>query len=76
MMAPAYEEAAQRLEPRFCLPKLDTEKAQDLAMRYSIRSIPTLALFKNGREVARQAGTMDAGRTVAWAQSQAGTQPA
>lgn len=73
-MAPAYESAAQRLEPSFRLLKLDTEKAQDLAARYGIRSIPTLALFKNGREVARQAGAMDAGRIVAWVESQVRTQ--
>jgi thioredoxin 2 len=52
-MAPAYEGAAQRLDPSFRLLKLDTENAQDLAARYGVRSIPTLALFKNGREVAR-----------------------
>jgi thioredoxin 2 len=75
-MAPAYEQAAQRLEPGIRLLKLDTEQAQDLSMRYNIRSIPTLALFKNGREVARQAGAVDAGRIVAWAQSQAQIQPA
>lgn len=76
MMAPAYEDAAPRLEPKVRLLKLDTEKAQELATRYSIRSIPTLALFQNGREVARQAGAMDAGRIVAWVQSQARMQPA
>jgi thioredoxin 2 len=76
MMAPAYEQAAQRLEPGIRLLKLDTEQAKDLAMRYNIRSIPTMALFKNGREVARQAGAMDAGRIVAWAQSQVQAQPA
>ena len=41
--------------------KLNTEEAQQLAAQYNIRSIPTLALFKGGREVARQAGAMDAG---------------
>ena len=51
------------------LAKLNTEEAQDLAMRYNIRSIPTLALFKDGREVARQAGAMDAANIVRWAQS-------
>jgi thioredoxin 2 len=76
MMAPAYESAAQSLEPSVRLLKLDTEKAQDLAVRYGIRSIPTLALFKNGREVARQAGAMEAGRIVAWVQSQTRRQPA
>ena len=47
--------------------KLNTEEAQALASQYGIRSIPTLALFQNGREVARQAGAMDAGSIVAWA---------
>lgn len=70
MMAPAYAQAAQRLEPAVRLLKVDTERAQDLAGRFGIRSIPTLALFRNGREVARQAGAMDAGSIVAWVQSQ------
>ncbi|MFC5510227.1 thioredoxin TrxC [Massilia jejuensis] len=70
MMAPAYAQAAGRLEPRVRLLKVDTERAQDLSAQFGIRSIPTLALFKGGREVARQAGAMDAGRIVAWVQSQ------
>lgn len=67
-MAPAYEQAAGRLEPDFRVVKVNTEDAQDLASRYAIRSIPTLALFRNGREVARQPGAMDANSIVAWAQ--------
>ncbi|GAA4011707.1 thioredoxin TrxC [Actimicrobium antarcticum] len=70
-MAPAYAQAALRLEPAFRVAKLDTEQAQELATRYAIRSIPTLALFKDGREVARQAGAMDAAGIVAWAQAHA-----
>ena len=70
MMAPAYQQAAQRLEPYMRLLKVDTEAAQDLGARYAIRSIPTLALFVAGREVARQPGAMDAGSIVAWAQAQ------
>lgn len=70
-MAPAYQQAAGRLEPRVRLLKVDTEAAQDLAARFGIRSIPTLALFQGGREVARQAGAMDAGSLVAWVQSHA-----
>jgi thioredoxin 2 len=69
MMAPAYHQAAQRLEPQMRLLKVDTEHAQDVAARYNIRSIPTLALFRNGREVARQAGAMDAAGIVRWALS-------
>lgn len=72
MMAPAFHLAAQRLEPAMRLLKVDTENAQDVAARYNIRSIPTLALFRHGREVARQAGAMDAGAIVNWAQAQAG----
>jgi thioredoxin 2 len=71
VMAPAYAQAAQRLEPAFRVAKLDTEQAQDVAARYAIRSIPTLALFKGGREVARQAGAMDTAGILAWAQAQA-----
>ena len=70
MMAPAYLQAAQRLEPAVRLLKVDTESAQDLGARYNIRSIPTLALFRRGREVARQPGAMDAGGIVAWTQAQ------
>lgn len=69
MMAPAFVQAAAQLEPAIRLAKLDTEQAQELAGRYNIRSIPTLALFKNGREVARQAGAMDVKGIVQWVKS-------
>ncbi len=67
MMAPAFVQAAAKLEPGMRLAKLNTEEAQDLGTRYNIRSIPTLALFRNGREIARQSGAMDAGGIVQWA---------
>lgn len=69
MMAPAFVQAAKQLEPGMRLAKLNTEEAQELATRYNIRSIPTLALFVGGHEVARQAGAMDAGGIVRWANS-------
>lgn len=69
MMAPHYAQAAPRLEPRVRLLKVDTEQAQELSARFGIRSIPTLALFRGGREIARQPGAMDAGSIVAWVQS-------
>jgi thioredoxin 2 len=49
--------------------KVNTEEAQNLAARFNIRSIPTLALFVNGREVARQPGAMGAADIVRWTQS-------
>jgi thioredoxin 2 len=69
-MAPAFEQAAQQLEPQMRLAKVNTEEAQALATRLNIRSIPTLALFVNGREVARQPGAMGAADIVRWARSQ------
>jgi thioredoxin 2 len=68
-MAPAFEQAATQLEPFVRLAKVDTEAEQSLAARFNIRSIPTLALFINGREVARQAGAMGAAEIVRWTQS-------
>ena len=70
MMAPAFEQAAQQLEPRVQLVKVNTDEAQGLGARLNIRSIPTLALFAGGREVARQAGAMGAGDIVRWTQGQ------
>lgn len=67
MMAPAFEAAAARLEPELRLVKVNTEEAQGLAGRLGIRSIPTLALFRGGREVARQAGAMDVNGIIGWA---------
>ena len=68
-MAPAFEQAAAQLEPGVRLVKVDTEAAQNLGARFNIRSIPTLALFVNGREVARQAGAMGAADIVRWTQA-------
>jgi thioredoxin 2 len=70
MMAPAFEQAAAQLEPRVQLVKVNTEEAQGLGARLNIRSIPTLALFIGGREIARQAGAMGATDIVRWTQGQ------
>jgi thioredoxin 2 len=68
-MAPAFAAAAGQLEPAIRLGKLDTEAEQALAARFSIRSIPTLALFRKGAEIARTSGAMPTGSIVAWARS-------
>jgi thioredoxin 2 len=65
-MAPAYAQAAARLEPAFRFAKLDTEAVPEIAARYGIRSIPTLIVFRGGREIARQSGAMDAGSIARW----------
>jgi thioredoxin 2 len=72
MMAPAYEQAARRLEPRVRLAKLDTEAAPDIAARYGIRGIPTMIAFRGGREVARQTGAItDASALAGWIEANA-----
>jgi len=71
MMAPAYEQAAAQLEPHMRVVKVNTEEAQALAGRLQIRSIPTLALFVGGREVARQPGALGAADIVRWARAHA-----
>jgi thioredoxin 2 len=72
MMAPQFEEAARLLEPRVRLAKVDTQAEPALGAQHGIRSIPTLALFRGGREVARQAGAMNASDIVRWASGQRG----
>ena len=69
MMAPVFEQAAARMEPRVRFVKVNTDAAQGLAARFGIRSIPTLAIFKGGREVSRQAGALDFGRLTHWIQT-------
>lgn len=66
MMAPAFAAAARELEPQVRLAKVDTEAEQAIAGRYQIRSIPTLMLFRGGREIARQPGAMSQQQIVSW----------
>jgi len=73
MMAPAYQQAAGLLEPGMRLAKVNTEDQPSLAARFGIRSIPTLILFSNAKEVARQSGALtQAGPIAQWARSHLG----
>lgn len=65
-MAPAFMAAAADLEPSVRLLKVDIDAEQAVAARYGIQSIPTLVLFAQGREIARQAGAMNRGQIVTW----------
>ncbi|GAB4360125.1 MAG: thioredoxin TrxC [Immundisolibacter sp.] len=66
MMAPQFQQATRLLEPKVRLAKVNTEAEPHLAAQFGIRSIPTLVLFQNGRERARQAGAMGAQDIVRW----------
>jgi thioredoxin 2 len=69
MMAPVFHGAAGKLEPNVRLLKLNTEADQNTAYRYRIQSIPTIALFKNGREINRKSGAVDLKNLMAWVNS-------
>ena len=69
-MAPAFEVAAGQLNPNVILAKLNTEAEQAIGAQYAIRSIPTMVLFKGGRELVRQSGAMSAADIVKWVQLQ------
>ena len=65
-MAPHFEEAAKRLEPRLRFAKLNTQDEPPPAEKYGIRSIPTLIVFRGGKEIARQSGSLSLGQLTAW----------
>jgi thioredoxin 2 len=65
-MAPQFERVAAELKTRVRFAKLDTEDAQGIAGRFGIRSIPTMILYRGGRELARVSGAMDARAIAGW----------
>jgi len=66
-MAPAFEKAAGEMRTQARFAKVNTDEAQELAVRMGIRAIPTLVVFKNGKEVERMSGALDARSLVRWA---------
>lgn len=72
MMAPAFAEAASVLEPDVRLIKLNSESEQETASRLGIRGIPTMLLYRGGREIARVSGAMSARQIIDWTRSQLG----
>ncbi len=69
MMAPVFEKAAAELQPRVIVAKLNTESEQSIAARFNIRSIPTMIIFRGGREIARQSGAIDLAGLLRWVES-------
>jgi len=67
-MAPQFEKAATELEPQVRFAKVNADEEQQLAGRFGIQGIPTMILFHQGREIARQSGLMDANRIGQWVQ--------
>jgi thioredoxin 2 len=66
MFAPVFSQLAAELNTRYRFVKVNTEAEQGLAAQYGIRSIPTLAIFRNGREAKRVSGALDAASLRQW----------
>lgn len=64
--APTFSQAAAQFEPRARFIKINTENEQQLGAQFNIRSIPTLAIFKAGKEVTRMSGALDLGGFSRW----------
>ena len=60
MMGPVFEQTATQFPLKTLFVKVNTENEQNLGARFGIRSIPTLMIFKNGKEVERISGALDA----------------
>lgn len=58
--APTFKAAASLLEPKARFIKIETEAEQAISAKYNIRSIPTLVIFKNGKEIDRVSGALSA----------------
>jgi thioredoxin 2 len=69
MMAPVLERIAHERAATVQVAKINTDEQQELAGRFNIRSIPTLILFRDGRELARQSGAVDGGTLARWLDS-------
>lgn len=65
-MAPAFEETALAMPLQAQFLKVNTDEQQVLGAQYGIQSIPTLIVFKNGKEVDRMSGALDAVRLQSW----------
>jgi thioredoxin 2 len=65
-MAPFFEKTARQLEPKLRFAKLDTEDHPAPAAKFNIRSIPTMIVFRGGKEIARHSGAMDGAALTRW----------
>lgn len=61
------DHAARMLEPRLRFARVNTDKERELVMRHGIRGIPTLLLFRRGKEAARRIGAVDLRAVKGWA---------
>ncbi|HLS82098.1 MAG TPA: thioredoxin TrxC [Steroidobacter sp.] len=66
MMEPHFNTAAKRFAQRARFTKLNSDEESALASRFKIRGVPTLLVFRNGQEIARQTGALDSDALTRW----------
>ena len=71
-MAPEFERAAAELEPEFRLVKINVDEEPELAQRFAVRGIPTVALAIHDRELDRRSGAVPRPELVRWARARVG----
>jgi thioredoxin 2 len=76
MMEPHFKDAAARLKGRVLMAKVNSDENPQTAGRFGIRSLPTLLMLRQGRELKRQPGALQVAQILAFANSAAGAQPA
>ncbi|MBR0024183.1 MAG: thioredoxin [Muribaculaceae bacterium] len=64
MMHPILEELKQSIGDRATIIKIDVDEAQEFAVQYGVRAVPTLAIFKRGQLVWREAGVHSAQQLI------------
>ncbi|MEM7694909.1 MAG: thioredoxin [Pseudomonadota bacterium] len=69
MIAPSLEEISAEMGGQVKIAKLNVDENQETAMKYGVRSIPTLIMFKNGEQVSQQVGAAPKGKLVDWIKS-------
>ncbi|MEE4013993.1 thioredoxin [Roseibium sp. FZY0029] len=69
MIAPALEEISEEMDGQVKITKLNIDENQDMAMKYGVRSIPMLILFKDGEPMATQIGAAPKGKLSDWIKS-------
>lgn len=69
-LSPTLDEVSEEFGDRVNIVKVDVDESEDLAMTYSIRSVPTVLFFKNGQQVDKFVGALPKSEIVSKIENQ------